>query len=194
MWYRSRLLRKRLGVAAGVLFVTWVVVEVVLAGRGTAPPPPSSISMELHGGHVLNNRITTKSWTFDYDHAKLSPDGTSGSVDGVRNGIVFRKGQPYLRISAEHIQLDIQSLDFTAIGKVHVERINDPQGRAFDTDLVTWTNDAKLLRMTHPAYVHTNGQTLRLDGITVDFDANTIHLGKVGGQVDLHKERPAPPP
>ncbi len=191
---RSRRLWKRAAIVAGVAFVTWVVVEVVLAGRGTPPPPPSSISMDLRGGHVLNNRITTKSWTFDYDHAKLSPDGTSGSVDGVRNGIVFRKGKPYLRISAEHIQLDIESLDFTAIGKVHVERIDDPQKRAFDTDLVTWTNDAKLLRMTHPAYVHTNDQTLRIDGITVDFDANTIHLGKIGGQVDMHKERPAPPP
>ena len=83
--------------------------------------------------------------------------------------------------------MDIQSLDFTAIGKVHVERINDPQQRAFDTDLVTWTNNAKLLHMVHPAYVHTNGQTLRIDGITVDFDANTIHLGKLNGQVDIHK-------
>lgn len=185
---------KRAAIVACVVLVAWVVVEVILAGRDTPPKPPSSISMDLRGGHVLNNRITTKSWTFDYDHARLSPDGTSGSVDGVRNGIVFRKGVPYLRISAEHIQLDIGSLDFTAIGKVHVERIDDPQQRAFDTDLVTWTNDAKLLRMTHPAYVRTNGQTLRIDGITVDFDANTIHLGKVGGQVDLHKEHTAPAP
>jgi hypothetical protein len=53
--------------------------------------------------------------------------------------------------------------------------------------LVTWTNNAKLLRMSHPAYVHTDDQTLRIDGITVDFDANTIHLGKLSGQVDVQK-------
>lgn len=194
MTERSKRAWKRAAIVAGALLVVWVTVEVILAGTGPAPMPPSSISMDLHGGHVLNNRIATKSWAFDYDHARLSPDGTSGSVDGVRNGIVFRKGKPYLRISAEHIQLDIASLDFTAIGKVHVETIDDPQRRAFDTDLVTWTNDAKLLRMKHPAYVHTNGQTLRIDGITVDFDANTVHLGKIGGQVDLHKEHPAPAP
>lgn len=191
---RLKLRWKRIALVAGVLFGVWVVVEVVLAGGGAPPPSPSSISMNLHGGHVVNNRITTKSWTFDYDHAQLSPDGTSGSVDGVRNGVVFRKGRPYLRISAEHVQLDIQSLDFTAIGKVHVEMIDDPQKRAFDTDLVTWTNNAKLLHMKHPAYVHTNGQTLRIDGITVDFDANTVHLGKLGGQVNLTKEHPAPAP
>lgn len=194
MTERNKRALKRAAIVAGVLLVAWVTIEVILAGTGPAPKPPSSISMDLRGGHVLNNRISTKSWTFDYDHARLSPDGTSGSVDGVRNGIVFRKGKPYLRISAEHIQLDIASLDFTAIGKVHVETIDDPQRRAFDTDLVTWTNDAKLLKMTHPAYVHTNGQTLRIDGITVDFDANSVHLGKIGGRVDLHKERPAPAP
>ncbi len=194
MFSRKRALWKRIALVAGILFGVWVVVEVILAGGGTPPLPPSSISMNLRGGHVLNNRITTKSWSFDYDHAQLSPDGTAGSVDGVRNGIVFRKGKPYLRISAQHVQLDIQTLNFTAIGKVHVEQINDPQKRAFDTDLVTWTNNAKLLHMSHPAYVHTNDQTLKIEGITVDFDANTVHLGKIGGQLDLHKERPAPAP
>lgn len=177
---------KRIGIGAGILLFVWVVVEVVLAGRGTPPLPPGQMPIDLRGGHVLNNHITTKSWTFDYEHARLSPDGLSGSVDGVRNGIVFRKGKPYLRISAKHIQLNIESLDFTAVGAVHIERINDPQHRAFDTDLVTWTNDAKLLRMSHPSYLHSGGQTLVVNNITVDFDANTIHIGKISGKVDLH--------
>lgn len=182
----KRIQWKRIGVGGGLLFLTWVVVEVVLAGRGTPPLPPGQMPIDLRGGHVLNNHIATKSWSFDYDHARLSPDGMSGSVDGVRNGIVFRKGKPYLRISAKHIQLNIASLDFTAVGKVHIERINDPEKRAFDTDLVTWTNDAKLLSMPHPSYVHSGGQVLRIDGITVNFDDDTVHLGKLNGRVDIH--------
>ena len=185
MWYK-RLPWRRIWIVAGLLFGVYVIVEIFLAGGGTPPAPTNQQPINLRGGHVLNNHISTRSWTFDYDRAHLSPDGMTGSVDGVRNGIVFRKGKPYLRISAQHVQLDIGSLDFTAIGKVHVERIDDPQHRAFDTDFVTWTNDAKLLRMTHPSYVHFGGQTLRVDGITVDFDANTIHLGKINGNVDIH--------
>ena len=177
---------KRIGIAAAVLVAIWVVVEVVIAGNGPTPPLPSSVSMNLHGGHVVTNRISTKSWTFDYERAQLSPDGLTGSVDGVRNGVVYRKGKPYLRISAQHVQLDIDSLDFTAIGKVQVERIGDPEHRTFDTDLVTWTNNAKLLHMDHPVYVHSGDQTLRIDGVTVDFDANTIHLGKIAGGVEFH--------
>ena len=178
---------KRLALVAGILLGLWVVVEVVLAGRGTPPLPPDQAPIDLRGGHVLNNHIATKSWSFDYDRARLSSDGLSGSVDGVRNGIVFRKGKPYVRVSAQHVELNVQTLDFTAIGKVHIERIGDPEHRAFDTDLVTWTNDAKLMRMPHPSYVHSGGQTLRIDGITVNFDTNTVHLGKVGGNVDVSR-------
>jgi hypothetical protein len=182
----KRLRWKRIGIGAGVLFGIYVVVEIVLAGRGTPPIPPGQTPIELRGGHVLNNHIATKSWSFDYEHAHLSPDGLSGTVDGVRNGIVFRKGKPYLRISAKHVQVNIESLDFTAVGKVHIERINDPQKRSFDTDLVTWTNDAKLLRMAHPSYIRTGDQTLIVSSISVDFDDDTIHLGKVNGAVDVH--------
>ncbi len=109
---------KRLALVAGLLFGVYVVVEIILAGGGAPPPPPNQAPIDLRGGHVLNNHIATKSWSFDYDHARLSSDGLSGSVDGVRNGIVFRKGKPYLRISAKHVQLNVQSLDFTAVGKV----------------------------------------------------------------------------
>ena len=176
---------KRLAVGGGVALAIYVVVEIVLAGGGTPPVPPNQAPIDLRGGHVMNNRITTRSWTFDYDHARLSPDGLSGTVEGVRNGIVFKKGKPYLRISAKKVTLNIQSLDFTAVGKVHIERIDDPQRRSFDTDLVTWTNDAKILKMTHPAYIHSGDQTLRIDGITVNFDDNTVHLGKVAGGVNI---------
>jgi hypothetical protein len=171
------------GVAAGI----WVFVEIMIAGGGVAPLPPSRMPIKLFGGHVMNNRIATKSWTFDYDRAQLSPDGMTGTVDGVRNGVIFRKGKPYLRLSAQHVRLDVESLDFTAIGKVHVELIGDPLHRSFDTDLVRWTNDAQLLKMEHPAYVHFGNKTLLIDGITVDFDANTVHFGKINGNVEVGK-------
>lgn len=181
------MLWKRLAWIAAVLFLGWVVFEVVLAGRDTPEIPPMSRGIDLRGGHISSNRITTKSWSFDYTHAQLSPDGTTGTVDGVRNGIVFKKGKPYLRVSAEHIGVNTQSLDFTAIGKVHVERVNDPEQRSFDTDLVIWTNNAKLVRMDHPSYVHTAGNTLRLDSVTINFDTDEIHFGKIGGGVELKK-------
>lgn len=178
---------KRWLALAGAALGVYLVVGIVLAGRGTIPTPPANVPLRFHGGAVRGNRITTKSWSFDYTRAQLSPDGTRGSVEGVRDGLVFRNGKPYLKISAQKVTLNLQSLDFTAIGRVHVEYVHDKQKRSFDTDLVIWTNDAKLMRMPHPAYIHSGTQTLRVDGISLDFDANTFHIGKLSGGVDIRK-------
>lgn len=171
---------------AGTALAIYVIVEIVLAGRGELPNPPSSSPVILHGGVVLaNNHLQSRSWSFSYTRAELSPDDITGTIDGVRNGTVYRKGKPYLSISAHRISINTQSLDFTATGKVHIEMLNDPLDRAFDTDLVTWTNYAKLLRMDHPSYLHVGGQTLRIDSIVVDFDKNEVHLGHINGSVGI---------
>jgi hypothetical protein len=178
---------RQYAIAAGVVFLVYVALGIVFAGGGSVPVPPANVPIEMYGATITNHRVNTPAWSFDYDRAHLSPDATTGTVEGVRNGIIFKKGKPNLRISAEKITLDTQTLDFTAIGKVHVEKIDDPQHRSFDTDLVTWTNNAKLMRLDHPAYVHSGKETLRLEGVTVDFESETFHLGKMNGGVDIHK-------
>lgn len=183
---RKRLLQ-RIGIVGAIVLLAWIVLEVILAGRNTPPLPVPQNGITLHGGHVQGNRISTKSWSFDYKSAQLSPDGTTGTVDGVRDGIVLKKGKPYLRVSAEHITIDTQSLNFTAIGKVHVEVIHDPQHRSFDTDLVTWTNATKMLQMDHPSYLHTGGETLKISHVTINFGTDHIHLGGIGGSVEVQK-------
>lgn len=178
---------KQYSIAAGIAFGIYVTLGIIFAGGGAIPIPPASVPVEMFGAQIQNHRINTKAWSFDYDHAELSNDQTTGTVEGVHNGIIYKKGKPSLKISAEKITLDVQSLDFTAIGKVHVEKIDDPQKRSFDTDLVTWTNNAKQMRLDHPAYIHSGDQTLRMDGGTVDFDAETFHIGKLNGGVEIHK-------
>jgi hypothetical protein len=185
MWRRIRW--KWVAWIVGGGLAIYLTVGIILVGNDTPPIPPSSQMIDLRGGQVHGNRIATKSWSFDYQHAELSPDGTTGTVDGVRNGVVFRKGKPYLKVSAEHVSVNTQSLDFTAIGKVHVERLTDPERRSFDTDLVVWTNDAKLLHMDHPSYFHTEGQTMELDGVTIDFSTDSVHIAKLVGNVNIKK-------
>ena len=172
---------------AGAALLLWIIVGVILAGGGTPPLPSNNTAITLKGGHVQGNRISSRSWSFDYKNAQLSPDGSTGSVDGVRNGIVLKKGKPYAKVAAEHISLDTNSLNFTAIGKVHVELIKDPQHRSFDTDLVTWTNQTKMLQMDHPSYLHEGDQTVKLNKVSVNFDTNQVHVGSIAGAVELEK-------
>lgn len=178
---------KRVAWIAGAIFLLWVIIEITVAGNGTPPLPSNQNGITLAGGHVQGNRISSRSWSFDYKKADMSADGSTGTVDGVRNGIVLKKGKPYAKVAAEHISLDTNSLNFTAIGKVHVELIKDPQHRSFDTDLLAWTNGTKLLRMDHPSYLHTSGNTVKLENVTINFDTNQVHLGAIAGDVEISK-------
>jgi hypothetical protein len=177
---------KRIGIIAGVIFAIWFVVGIMLAGREVAPPPPGSQPITLRGGHVAGNRISTRSWKFDYAHAQMSPDGILATLDGVKNGVIYKKGKPYLSIAAEHVSVNTQTLDFTATGDVHVQMLHPKDGisKSFDTDLVQWVNATKMLQLTHQSLFRTNGETLKVATITVDFNTNEIHLGKVNGAVE----------
>jgi hypothetical protein len=39
--------------------------------------------------------------------------------------------------------------------------------------------------MDHPSYVRSGNQTLKIDRISVNFDDNSIHFGKLSGGVDV---------
>lgn len=172
-------------VVVAAALVIWFVVGVALSGRDVPPPPPSSQQITLRGGRVTGNRISTRSWTFDYQHAEMSPDGVLATIDGVKHGVLYKKGKPYLSIAAQHVSLNTQTFDFTATGDVHVEALHpqDGIGKSFDTDLVQWVNATKMLELNHPSVFRTGSETLKVATITVDFNKDEIHLGKISGGV-----------
>lgn len=174
---------KKIWIGLGIAFGLFVIGGIVLAGRDVPALPPLQPPMIFKGGHYTNSRTTTKSWSFDYDRAQLSPDQTFGTIDGVHHGIIFRHGKPYLTISAEHISLNTQTLNFTATGKVHITRIGSGQSTTFDTDLVDWNNATKLLHMTHPSYIHTGSQTLKVESIIVDLSKDEVQTGTIDGEI-----------
>lgn len=170
---------------AGAVFAVWLVVGIILAGQEPGNIPPGSAPITLHGGRVTGNRISTRSWDFHYKSAQMSPDGTLATVDGVKNGILYKKGKPYLSISAEHVSINTQTFDFTAIGDVHVEAIKPKEGfpESFDTDFVQWTNSIKTLDLSHPTILRTGNQVLKVASISVNFNTNQIQTGKISGSV-----------
>lgn len=186
MTLKNRRLRIVL-IAAGSALLVYLVVGLILAGVNESPVPPDTAPIILEGGNVRggNHTISSRSWTLSYDRGQFSPDGVTGTVDGVHDGIIYRKGKPYIELDARHVALNAETLDFTAVGRVHIKMLNDPMNRSFDTDYVTWTNDAKLLEMDHPSYLHVGGQTLKIRTITIDFSRNQVHLGELSGSVGI---------
>jgi hypothetical protein len=183
-------LRKRwrlgAGIAIGALAI-WITVELILAGRDIPALPPAGAPYVLQGGEVRgsNHVVATRSWRFSYDRGQFSPDFTTGTLDGVHDGIIYRNGKPYLRVDARHVSINAQTLDFTAVGLVHIQMLDDPYDRSFDTDYVAWTNNAQLLQMPHPSFLHVGGQTIRIKSITVDFVKHEVHFRRIEGSVGI---------
>ncbi|HEY5339535.1 MAG TPA: hypothetical protein VIK27_00785 [Candidatus Aquilonibacter sp.] len=176
---------KRVAVLACLAVAIVFVVGVLLAGKGIPPAAPPQSPIVMHGGKIVNHRINNKSWSLDYDSAQMAPDQSSGTITGVHNGIIFRKGKPYLNISARQVSVNTGSLDFTATGLVHVTALQGNATRSFDTDLIVWTNSTHLLKLDHPAYFHTGGQTLKVDHVIVNVDTQDIKIGRIDGAVGL---------
>lgn len=172
---------------AGAALAIYLIVGVILAGMNTPPLPVDQSGITLKGGKVRGNRVTTRSWSFDYTSAQLSADGTTGTVQGVKDGIVFKKGKPYLHVTATNISIDTNTLNFTAIGKVTVGLIGDPLKRSFDTDLVIWNNGTKQLQMDHESYLHSGKEVLAFKSVDIDFSTDRIRFGSVNGSTLVRK-------
>lgn len=176
---------KRIGWIAGLIFAVWLTVGIILAGRNV-PPPPGAQNIFIKDCRIRGNRVSIRSWSFSCARAQISPDGVIATIDGVRDGILYKKGKPYMSIAAQHVSVNTQTFDFTATGDVHVEVLHPSDGieKSFDSDLVQWMNATKLLQMPHPSIFRTNDQALKVATITVDFNKNDIHLGKITGSVE----------
>jgi len=181
-------MNKKLRTAAvivGLGLLVWVIVGIVLAGNEPGAPPPATQGLMLHGGRVTGNRMSTKSWLFDYKHAEMSADGVLASVDGVRQGVLYKNGAPYLGVTAEHVSVNTQTFDFTALGDVHITQMRETGGvsHSFDTDLIQWVNATKTLTLPHPSIVRTGDQTLKVSSVTVNFNTGAIRFAGVSGGV-----------
>ena len=176
---------RKIAYAAGTVVLIWLIIGVVLAGREPAPPVPDTQPLTLHGGRVTGNRMSTKSWMFEYQKAEMSSDGVFATVDGVRQGVLYKNGKPYLSVTAEHVSVNTQTFDFTAVGDVHVTQMQDTGGapRSFDTDFIQWVNVSKILLLPHPSVVRSGGGTLKVTSINVNFNTGEIRFGGMQGGI-----------
>jgi hypothetical protein len=178
--------RRSIAIAVGVIVAAWMIAGIVLAGRNEVPLPSSSQPIVLKNGRVSGNHISTRSWTFAYNRAQWSSDGVDATIYGVHDGILYKRGKPYLTIAAQNVHLNTQTLDFTAVGDVHVAAVhpNDRIGKSFDSDLVIWSNATKTLTLPHASIFRTGDQVLKVASAEAHFDTDVVQLGKIEGAVE----------
>ena len=168
-----------IGVALGLF--AYGVLRVYLAGFDALPPPQNSVPVVVGHGIARGERLTSHSWSIDYDKITTSEDQTFVTVDGVRNGIVYKNGKPYLKIRAAHVSVNMVTHDFTATGPIHIESLNKQKPRSFDTNSATWTDASQQLELSSPIVVTSPGTSLHVQRLSLDVRTGRLHLEHIDG-------------
>jgi hypothetical protein len=172
----------RTGTFAAIAFVAYIAYGIYDAGLHDRPAPPANSDIIFKHGNVTGQRITTKSWSADYDKIVSNADQTVMQLDDVRNGVIFRNGKPYLRVRAAHMTVNTISRDFTATGPLHVETINAKDGRSFDTTDASWNDTTEMLTMTHHITIRSaHDATLSVGSLSLNVKTGEITLTAVNG-------------
>jgi hypothetical protein len=168
----------RIVVAVTTAFVTYVGYEIYAAGLDDRPPPPTSSSLTFHTGTITGHRITTRSWSADFDRIVSNTDQSVLELDDVRHGTIFKNGKPYLRVRASHLTVNTVSRDFTASGPFHVENVGAVPHRSFDTTSAIWVDAVQRLTLSKHIVIH-NGDDPPLSVGSMTFSVRT-------GDIEVH--------
>ena len=172
---------KRWVTIASVLFAGWVVVQVYIAGKEEVPPPQTAAPVTFGRGSARGERVNGHSWSIDYDKVSTSPDETFVTAEGVRDGIIYKAGKPYLRIRAQHMTVNMVTHDFVATGPVHIESVGHKNFHAFDTTSAVWTEATQRLDLSKPIVVTSPGTSLHVQQLSLDIRTGALHVGDAHG-------------
>jgi hypothetical protein len=176
-------MRKRVAVGVALGLLAYVVLRVYLAGFDVAPPTQAALPVVVGHGLARGERLRSHSWSIDYDKITTSEDQSFVTVDGVRNGVVYKDGKPYLRLRAAHVSVNMITHDFTAAGPIHIESANPNKPRAFDTTSAIWTESTQHLDLPEPIVVSSPGTTLRVAKLSLDVRSGALHIESISGSL-----------
>jgi hypothetical protein len=174
----------RLKLAVIVAVVAFLAVGVYRAGLNELPPPTTSPEVLFQRGVANGERVESKSWSARYDKIVANEDQTILDADGVHNGVIYRKGHPYLYVRAKHMTINTVSHDFTANGPVHVETAARRPRRAFDMNSAVWNDALQVLTLSGDIRVTTGApRPLLVDRLIFNVRTGSLELVHVSGPV-----------
>ena len=184
----ARVTRRAMTVRAaqigGVAFLAYVGYGIYAAGLDERPPPPSSTNIVFKNGTATGHRIVSRSWSADYDNIQSNSDQSVLELDNVHNGIIYKKGKPYLHVRADHMSVNTLSRDFNVSGPLHVETVDAKPHRSFDTTAAAWDDAMQRLTLSKHVTVNTDGSApLSIGSMTFDVKSGAIDITAIDGPV-----------
>jgi len=175
-------LRPLLGFSALAL-IAFLIFGIYRAGLNELPAPPATTDIIFHHGVVTGHRITTKSWTAEYERIVGNADQTVLDLYNVTNGTIFKAGKPYMHIRAAELTANTITRDFTATGPLHAEMASGPR-RSFDTTSAIWNDGLQQLTLAHHVLIYSGSRyPLSVGSLTFDVKKGDVELRGVKGQI-----------
>jgi hypothetical protein len=175
---------KKLVFAALAAGLGALALGIYRAGDHELPAPNTNADIVFHGGSASGRRITTKSWSANYDRIVSNADQTMLVVDGLHDGVIDKKGKPYLHVRAQHVTVNTISHDLVITGPLHVETVGRNPPRSFDTDSANWNDGTQLLTLPKRVIVHTkNDPPLVFGSATFNIKTGEIVVNDLAGKI-----------
>ena len=171
---------------AGVAFAGYVAYGIYEAGLHDRPAPPSNSDIVFRHGNATGQRITTRSWSADYERIVSNADQTVLQLDNVRHGIIYKRGKPYLSVRAAHMTVNTVSRDFSVFGPLHVETVGVTPARSFDTSSANWNDGIQTLTLAHHIVIHNGSDDpLSVGSLTFDVKTGELEVHAIDGPVQF---------
>lgn len=168
-------------IAVLAAFAVWVGIGIYRAG-GDVPPVARNPETRLSHGHAEGRRIDGKpSWSLDYDRLVASADTTIATLENVRHGVLYRRGKPYMEITAKHVVINTLSNDFIATGPLVLVQNDRQHKRRLTSDAADYSGVLQTLTLKHPSDITSDGTRMKVATATVNFRSGDIALGPLIG-------------
>jgi hypothetical protein len=171
------------GIAALALaaFVGWGIYR---AGLNETPPPPSTTDIIFEHGIANGERITTRSWTADYDRIVTNADQTVLDLQNVRNGIIYKRGKPYLRVRAAQMTVNTLTRDFSVTGPLYVATLTGSPKRSFRTTAARWSDGLQRLELPARVTIESGASAPHVvSRLTVNVKTGDVEVHDVAGPI-----------
>lgn len=171
---------KRLAAIATIGVLLGLAIAIWHAGNEDLPQQNGA--QTIVNGQAEGRRAQFASWTFTYDKATTLGDGITQEIEGIRDGVYYKDGKPFIRMRADRVIYNSVTRDFSVSGPVHFDIDDKGKIRTVDTRAATWSDATQTLRIPGKVTVGSeNGSRLLVTDITVNLQTGEYKVGKIEG-------------
>ena len=159
----------------------WVGFGIYSAGMDV-PQPISIGQTTLTAGHAEGRRVDGKpSWSLDYDRVLASPDTTTATLENVRHGELYRRGKPFMQMTAKHVVVNMLSNDFFVTGPLELVQNDGRHKRRLTSTDGSYSGALQTLTLPHSADIISDGARVKVANAVVNFGSGDMKLGPLVG-------------